>query len=1573
MAMSLDPAFVNSSNPSQAKDLLWQGRCSQALPFASLACEEARLTKGEESLELAYCLTQFAQALRGLWQLAPAEGHCLQVLTIRATVLGKESPEYAESLNELAILYELMGQYKQAEALFRSARDIRRATLGERHPDYAQSVHDLGILFDLLGRRSEAAACAREALEIRRDLGENHLDFAQSLLAVARTEGRLCNVAGAETLTRQALEIYKAEVGEVHPRTALAYNALTAVVVQKGALLEAEQFALRSLEIREELYGKNHLDYLGSLETLAWVRAMLNPAQAAESEEMARESMKATRQALGEKHVYYLGSLETLATILGIQERHTEVLPIRRREIKLAHELLGESSPDYALYHGSLGETLSFLDRPDEAETVYREALDLMERLPAGDRAEVVDRVTIYLGLAAVRAAENDFEGAKELARNAVAEARTLPDEKRNIPAAPSVLAGTLATLGGYHSNCNEFDEAERLFREAVAICESAGVKDESAYPDVLRQFGLCLAAAGKLQEAATLMDEWITLSQRAYGEHHPCTLDALRASAIVHAQSLDLPAAEQLWETIVESERLRGEKTTAFANALRDLGAFYHSIGNFPAAEIRYRQAVAIRMELLGQEHPDVAQGFEDLGTVYFDGGELATAEKFHRQALEMRRENPGESSIPFADSLFHLGRILQRTGRLDGPEPMLTQAEEILREAGLTTSISYLGTLHALGLVHQGRGDYDQALTFLRKARHITVGAYGEDSPELLGVTRDLARLHSAVGDFVAARPLCEDVLQLNQDVLFGDPDYATDLIAVSNLFRVLGEFDRAERYLTQALQPYQNADEKTNPESGPALTTLASLYEITERSEEAAKLHGQVVALYRTAGGPNHPAVAGALVNLGNVYKSVGKHSEAEEAFRQALAIVRTAHGEEHGDFVNALRILIEFLSATAAWESAEPLIRQHLAITKRLCTENHPLVANSLQLRGNFEFRRGDFRRAEATYQQALAMVQRFAPQFPGLQIPMLKGLAWVYVRQGEFTKAEGLARQEQRFELELLGPDHPEYAGSTYILATLLAATGRDAEALALLDGLMEQRRRCLPAILTISNPQARSICWGLGGVYVQFGMSLALRSQPGSPSLRARLLDAVLRTKALWVDLMSQCRMPLYQLQEELAPRVEEWAFLRRQAIAKRWNGPGGEGKPLHERLLAEWDDRADALEADLAQDIPEIAVGRRLHAADRQAVATALPEGSALIDYVYLCEWDYHKLYTQAGADAMTKRYCAFVMPAGQPDDVHVIDLGPAGAVQKLAADYLATLKSSDNPDKQQLLRTHGTALRKAVLDSVIATVPACTRWLISTDGVLVNVPFHALPGLAPTDGADTGGSGRSIADDFDLSYLLTGRDVLRGMTSYLARSEPVVVATVNDDNAGAIARRLGVEVWRSGPPNDLASRLKACRAPRFLHLATPTFAPVAVPSDPGQPATQAPPPGLWINPLTQCGLLLTDTEQLTAKEITGIDLLGTELVVIASPMPAADPANLGLARSFILAGAGAVVALRWMTPDEARHAFFTELYSRLLAVSGKRNPRRVHTVVQETLAWLRTAHPDPSVWAAFVCYVAG
>lgn len=183
-------------------------------------------------------------------------------------------------------------------------------------------------------------------------------------------------------------------------------------------------------------------------------------------------------------------------------------------------------------------------------------------------------------------------------------------------------------------------------------------------------------------------------------------------------------------------------------------------------------------------------------------------------------------------------------------------------------------------------------------------------------------------------------------------------------------------------------------------------------------------------------------------------------------------------------------------------------------------------------------------------------------------------------------------------------------------------------------------------------------------------MSLALRSQPGSPSLRARLLDAVLRTKALWVDLMSQCRMPLYQLQEELAPRVEEWAFLRRQAIAKRWNGPGGEGKPLHERLLAEWDDRADALEADLAQDIPEIAVGRRLHAADRQAVATALPEGSALIDYVYLCEWDYHKLYTQAGADAMTKRYCAFVMPAGQPDDVHVIDLGPAGAVQKLAAD---------------------------------------------------------------------------------------------------------------------------------------------------------------------------------------------------------------------------------------------------------------------------------------------------------------
>ena len=63
------------------------------------------------------------------------------------------------------------------------------------------------------------------------------------------------------------------------------------------------------------------------------------------------------------------------------------------------------------------------------------------------------------------------------------------------------------------------------------------------------------------------------------------------------------------------------------------------------------------------------------------------------------------------------------------------------------------------------------------------------------------------------------------------------------------------------------------------------------------------------------------------------------------------------------------------------------------------------------------------------------------------------------------------------------------------------------------------------------------------------------------------------------------------------------------------------------------------------------------------------------------------------------------------------------------------------------------GAALRAAVFDSVVPHLGGATRLFIAPDGELTRVPFEAL----------SDGDGRNLIDKYHISYLTTGRDLLR------------------------------------------------------------------------------------------------------------------------------------------------------------------------------------------------------------------
>jgi tetratricopeptide (TPR) repeat protein len=84
---------------------------------------------------------------------------------------------------------------------------------------------------------------------------------------------------------------------------------------------------------------------------------------------------------LGERHPDVATSLNNLAGLYRAQGRYDEAEPLYRQALELSRELLGERHPDVATSLNNLAYLYQSQGRYDEAEPLYRQALELSREL----------------------------------------------------------------------------------------------------------------------------------------------------------------------------------------------------------------------------------------------------------------------------------------------------------------------------------------------------------------------------------------------------------------------------------------------------------------------------------------------------------------------------------------------------------------------------------------------------------------------------------------------------------------------------------------------------------------------------------------------------------------------------------------------------------------------------------------------------------------------------------------------------------------------------------------------------------------------------------------------------------------------------------------------------------------------------------------------------------------------------------------------------------------------------------------------------------------------------------------
>jgi len=498
-------------------------------------------------------------------------------------------------------------------------------------------------------------------------------------------------------------------------------------------------------------------------------------------------------------------------------------------------------------------------------------------------------------------------------------------------------------------------------------------------------------------------------------------------------------------------------------------------------------------------------------------------------------------------------------------------------------------------------------------------------------------------------------------------------------------------------------------------------------------------------------------------------------------------------------------------------------------------------------------------------------------------------------------------------------------------------------------------------------------------------ISFHLQFAPTNPQAARLALTTILRRKGRVLDTLSQA---LIRLRQQLSPadqeRLTRLSALRTQVAQIAFNPNPTDQQRQQLQLL---NTQAEQIEAELNRS--SSAFAQTTQKVTLEAVQKAIPANATLVEFI-----QYAPVNIKANSFE-PKRYAVYVLTStGEP---RFADLGSASEIDALVAQYRSATLDPRRPlsEAQAAART----LSAKIMAPVRQFVGTANHLLIAPDGQLNLVAFAGLVDEKK----------QYLIETYQITYLTSGRDLLRMQTAPPKANPPLIVANPTFDKPGTTAIQIA-SADRSNPRSiDLAtlkfgslpataiegetiakllpnSRLftqtqatetvvKSSNNPRILHLATHGFFLQSAPTTQAQDGSRNLPSE---NPLLRSGLAFSgfnmrqgggDDGVLTALEITGMDLRGTQLVVLSACETGLGDVQsgegvYGLRRAFTLAGAQSQVMSLWRVDDNATKDLMVNYYQRLAKGEGRGEALR-----QAQLAMIRSQnYAHPKYWSGMI-----
>jgi serine/threonine-protein kinase len=360
------------------------GQYGRADSLLARAVALTRQATGDESLETAARLSDWADALAEEAKYAAADSVARQALAVRRSRLGPDDSTMAASLRQLGMIATRRGLQDSAEILYRQALAIDRRRYGDSHLVVADDLNDLGVTLADLGKLAAADSAATAVLAIRRKwLDPGHPDVIAALHNLAIVRSDQGEYQESERLRREVLEQQRRLHPSGHRDVGLALRMLGAAILTQGRYEEAESLLVQAVAMQQSLLGPDHPETFLALHQLAILRYWKGDLAAAERD--TRRVYEHLRKTLGEEHDKTLSALTDLGGIVRDRGDYRAAEPLLRRALALNRKRFGDDHHNVARSWANLGGVLFQKGDMAGAEQAHRQSLAIDRKvLPAG-------------------------------------------------------------------------------------------------------------------------------------------------------------------------------------------------------------------------------------------------------------------------------------------------------------------------------------------------------------------------------------------------------------------------------------------------------------------------------------------------------------------------------------------------------------------------------------------------------------------------------------------------------------------------------------------------------------------------------------------------------------------------------------------------------------------------------------------------------------------------------------------------------------------------------------------------------------------------------------------------------------------------------------------------------------------------------------------------------------------------------------------------------------------------------------------------------------------------------------